>query len=88
MLNNAYLDESWRIVIIATSGETSLLRDTLTNVEAKSYSKNISILAVDDKRLNPYLEKLDYPVNCGLPASIESDSFWATTLSVFEFNYE
>ncbi len=88
MLNSAYLDESWRIVIIATSGDTSLLHDTLSNVEAKSYSKNISILAVDDKRLSPYLEELDYPVYCSLPASMESDSFWATTLSVFEFNHE
>ena len=88
MLNDAYLDDSWRIVIIATSGDTNLLRDTLAEVEAKSYSKNISILAIDDERLEPYLDQVDYPVNCGLPASIDSDSFWATVLSAFEFSHE
>lgn len=88
MLNNLYLDESWRIVIIATSGDTNLLRDTLATVEAKSYSKNVSILTVDDNRLNSFLEKLECPVNRSLPASFKSDSFWTTILSVFEFNHE
>lgn len=88
MLNDLYLDESWRIVVIATSGDTNLLRDTLTELEAKSYSTNISILAVDDRSLKPYLDQLDYPVSCGLPTSISAGSFWATTLSGFEFNHE
>ncbi len=88
MLSGMYLEDNWQIVIVASSGDTALLRETLDDVEAKSYSNNIAILAVDDKNLKSYLGQLHYRVSYNLPDTISRGSFWAARLSAFQLDYE
>ena len=50
-MSDSYLDESWQIVVVATSADVRLLDDTVRNVEAMSYGNDIAILAIDDASL-------------------------------------
>lgn len=86
LVDTELLEESWQLVVVVTSDSVHQVRQTLDEVQLRSFSSAISVLGADDPSVRETLTGCRLPVDYTLPACVDSDSYWSTVLSshVFE----
>lgn len=85
-MGSPVLHSNWSIVLVVTPQNVQQLRETLNEVQARSLSHDISVLATDSASVRHVLSAIDVPVHYKLPPEVESGSYWSNIVSSYEFN--